>query len=174
MEGKLRLLWEYVGLEMPERYRCKIKNQAKSASLALRSRIRGNILEFRTQVLPKARERKEPGEWMQMKKSIKQRLSEPRDASVIRVRAASKEDEKSLAEHWGEGGARCDVRQGKMVNVEEETEQSAKRSTVLGEFETTVVGTEVLSLTSLVKSNPSELGGLYEWMKGSPSMNNSW
>lgn len=72
MEGKLRLLWEYVGLEMPERYRCKIKNQAESASLALRSGTRGNILEFRTQISPKAREQKEPGERMQMKKSIKQ------------------------------------------------------------------------------------------------------
>lgn len=69
-----------------------------------------------------------------MKKSIKQRLSEPRDASVIRARAASKEDERNLVEHWGGGGARCDVRQGKTVNVEEETEQTTEPNTVLGEF----------------------------------------
>ena len=104
MEGKPRLLWEYVVLEMPERYRCKIKIQAESASLALRSRIRGNILEFRTQVLPKAREQKEPGEWMQIKKRIKQRLSEPRDASVIRVRAAleggGEEPNGALGRRW--------------------------------------------------------------------------
>lgn len=113
LEGKPRLLWEYVGLEMPERYRCKIYNQAESASLALWSKIRGNILEFRTQILPKAREQKEPGEWMQIK-SIKQRLSEPRKASVMRARAASKEDERNLTEHWGGGGGRCDTRRGKM------------------------------------------------------------
>ena len=50
----------------------------------------------------------------------------------------------------------------------------AKASIALGEFETTAVRTEVLSLTSLVKSNSSGLGGLYEWMKGSLSMGNSW
>lgn len=69
---------------------------------------------MRTQVLPKARRQKEPGEWMQMKESTKQRLSQPRDASVIRVRAAWKEDERNRMEHWGGGGGRCDIRHEKM------------------------------------------------------------
>lgn len=78
MEGKLRLLWEYVGLEMPERYRCKIKNQAESASLALRSRIRGNILEFRTQAITQGKRTERTWRADANEEEHKAELSEPR------------------------------------------------------------------------------------------------